>query len=304
MTIKEKKARLLLSVLSLLSIFLFLAAASSSAEARAARPLPSDSAPDRVRLLDYENGSAAGLLFLELDKSMSGPAGGKPAWHSLDSWSVESLTTLADDTASGVYDLVITGDEAFVKELENRGALLKRMPIFRSELILLGPPKSAGGFSGGKATEIMKQVFSASRIFFTPMNNVWITAQETALWREAGVPTPGANVNYVEAGREGLNLLLQVEEEGGYTLETAGTFAQYLTSTREPEPLEKLAGTGIYRTHYLCLIDHKGIHEKRRKNAEKLTEWLFGKDAPKLINGFSLAGIKPFEFVRGADASP
>lgn len=265
--------------------------------ASAASPVPSpfDSQPGRVRILDYENGSAAGLLFLEIDKAMGNPLPAKPAWQSFDRTSAGNPEQLAMDTASGAYDLVITGDEAFVKNLGDRGALLDRIPLFRSELILVGPKGDEKKFDGKKVAEIMKELFAAKKIFFTPMNDAWTGEQEARLWRDAGVSNPGANVNYVESGRDGLSLLLQVEEEGGYTLTTVDPLAQYLTSTRAPEPLVKIAGTGTFHTHFLCLVDHQGFREERTKNAEKLAEWLVGEKVSKVIDDFTLAGIKPFK---------
>lgn len=264
------------------------------ATAFAATPPAFDAMPGRVRILDYENGSAAGLLFLEIDKGMAGLLATKPAWQSHDRSSIDDPGQLALDVASGAFDLVVTGDEAFVKALGDRKALLDRIPLFKSELILLGPQADEKKSGGKKAPEIMKELFASKKIFFTPMNDPWIAAQETLLWHGAGVPNPGENTNYVESGRSGLGLLLQVEEEGGYTLATTGAFAQYMTSTRALLPLAKFAGTGTYRTHYLCLIDHQGFREERTKNAEKLAEWLVGEKARKTIDDFTLAGIRPF----------
>lgn len=260
----------------------------------AATPPAFDTTAGRVRILDYENGSAAGLLFLEIDKGMDGLLKTKPAWQSHDHASIDTPEQLALDVASGAFDLVITGDEAFAKDLGDRNALLDRIPLFRSELILVGPHGDGKKFEGRKTPELMKELFASKKIFFTPMHNAWIAAQEALLWRSAGVPNPEANTNYVESGRSDLSLLLQVEEEGGYTLTTTGAFAQYMTSTRAPEPLVKLASTGVYHRHYLCLIDHQGFREERTKNAEKLAEWLAGDKARQTINDFTLAGIRPF----------
>ncbi len=289
MTTPKKFVYLLLS-LSLIVLFL----AGESALAASPTPSPFGSQPGRVRILDYENGSAAGLLLLEIDRAMGNLLPVKPAWDSLDRISAGSPEQLAVSVASGTYDLVITGDEAFVKNLGDRGALQDRIPLFGSELILVGPKGEEKRYEGKKTAEIMKELFVAKKIFFTPMDDAWTGEQEAKLWREAGVSSPGTNVNYVESGRDDLSLLLQVEEEGGYTLTTAGAFAQYLTSTRAPESLVKMAGTGAFHTHYLCLVDHQGFREERTKNAEKLAEWLVGEKASKTINGFTLAEIRPF----------
>lgn len=263
-----------------------------SAGAHAAAP--PFASPVLARILDFENGSAAGLLFLAIDQKIESRFKMRPAWQSHDRASVDDAGPLADEAASGAFDIVITGDEAFVEEIAARGALLDRRPLFRSELILLGLLGNEKKFDGKETPEIMKALFDSGKIFFTPMGDAWITAREALLWREAGVSDPGDNVNYVESGRGGLSLLLQVEEEGGYTLATTGAFAQYMTSTRAPEPLVRLAGTGFYQTHYLCLIDHRGFRQERAQNAQKLAGWLIREEAARTINDFTLSEIRPF----------
>lgn len=249
---------------------------------------------DRVRILDFANGSASGLLFMELDKGIESQFKIKPAWHSRNRASADDITPLAIEAASGAFDAVVTGDEPFAEDLAERGALQSRTPLFYSELILLGPHADEKKFSGRGAAEIMKALFASEKLFFTPMEDAWISAQEAILWKKSGVSDPSENFHYVESGRTGVSLLLQVEEEGGYTLATADAFAQYMTSTREPEPLVKLTDTGLRRTHYLCLIDHRGFRQGRVKNAQTLAAWLSGDAAAKTIDNFTLAGIRPF----------
>jgi len=294
MTALTKIRMCLFALMSVVTVF----ALFTTRDARAAARPPYKPAPGRVRILDYENGSAAGLLLLELDKGLGGALGSKPAWHSLDSASADDADSLADETAGGAYELVVTGDDAFIRKLEERGAIKRQAALFTSELILVGPPAEKDRFEGSSAAEIMRRIFREGKLFFTPLNDAWMSAHETALWREADVSSPGENLNYVESGRGAFSLLLQVEDEAGFTLTTQGAFAQYMASTRSPEQLVKIASTGARRAHILCVIDHLGFRAERARNAEKTADWLTGESAAKIIGNFSLAGIKPFEPVK------
>lgn len=278
------------AIMAFTAMIFFLCAPS---ESQAGSPF-FGSAPGRLRILDYDNGSASRLLFLDIDREAGKVLKEKPAWQSNDSSAIDNPSKLASE-AAGAFDIVITGSTDFIRELEKIGAIRRRAPLFRSELILIGPHGDPRAGAGMKASEVMREIFANGKIFFSSMSDAWLAEQEKFLWTEAGVADPGANLNYVESGRDALSMLLQVEDEGAYTITAACEYAQYLTTTRTDAPNAKIAGTGIYRRYYICVIDHKGFREERTANADTFADWLIGEDGTRLINGFSLAGLKPFE---------
>jgi ABC-type tungstate transport system permease subunit len=240
------------------------------------------------------NSPPAQFLLMVFANSFKELAPVSPAWQTLPSESLEDRKALFDGLVIGAYDMIFTGDVEYTKKLDEMGMLRGVYPVFRERLILVGPDDFAPSPMGLGAGDIMKKIFTDQRLFFSPIKNKWIVESESAMWSGLGVKNPADNRQYVETGRDDVDALYLVGDEGGFMLVGEASFAQYVDSARTSAPIVKLADTEYYRTSYVCLISTFGFRKERTAAADKYVAWLKSDDGRKVIEDFNIGGITPF----------
>ena len=85
----------------------------------------------RVRIAECANTPAAQLLLYRCDRSLAEISSAPPAWQTLPAVTVDDHEKLRDVMTTGVYDIIITSDESYAKELLSRGVFREVVPIFR-----------------------------------------------------------------------------------------------------------------------------------------------------------------------------
>jgi ABC-type tungstate transport system permease subunit len=147
---------------------------------------------------------------------------------------------------------------------------------------------------GLSAEEIMSRISAGNELFFSFVMDGLARKYESELWRLADKIKAGENRGYVETSRDPLSALYQAADEGGFALVGEATYVQYAGSEREEPALVKMAGTDFFRVTQACLMDSYGFRKARSDGAAKYLDWLEGEDARKIIEDFSMGGMKPF----------
>lgn len=247
-------------------------------------------AMNKVRIAEYGNDPASQIFLMQLVRPFLSLNPLEPAWQTFDSGHLEKGTVLN-------YDMIFTGNEEYVKKLEEQGLLRSCFPLYREELILAAPPAESSAYAGSSATEVMRDLFSKNKLFFSLMGNEWVERSEHRLWEEAGIAKPGDNKYYVESGQDDVEALMQAGDENAYILIGEGSFAQYQDALRGGPLMQKLTGTGIYRTYYVCLVSSDDSKKLRAATADQYAAWLKSDKGHAFIDNFELGGIKPFKAI-------
>jgi ABC-type tungstate transport system permease subunit len=244
----------------------------------------------RVRVMECANSPAVQLLLYRCGQSLAEIGSVPPAWQTLPAETVDDHEKLRDVMTTGVYDIIITSDEGYAKELLSRGLVRKAVPIFRERVVLAGLARDLSGLG---VAEIMKSIFDEKLLFFSRLSDKAIIDAENELWRLAGIDRPGESRGYVETGRDEAGALFQADEEGGFILAGEASFALYLGSTSS-HVLSSLSDTGYFRTTYACLTENFGFRKIRTEDAEKYMEWFAGEDGKNVVSTFSIGELNPF----------
>ena len=283
------KTNRLFRIASLVCAFLMFSAREGPADESLVR---------RVRVAECHNSPPAQLLLVWLNRTMEGLADDPPVWQTLRASTEEEHENLNRASVIGVYDILFTGNEAHVRNLELQQLLRGSCPLFEERLIVVGPPGKVSGVKDLGIIDALRKIFADESLFFTAYRDPWIDEAAKSLFDQAGIEDPTANRQYVETGREDMDALIQAGDEGGFILTGEAAFAQYQDFQRGEEHLVKLRDTGISRTSYACLIANAGFRKERTRTADRYFEWLAGEEAKLAIEAFEIGGMKPFRAVR------
>jgi ABC-type tungstate transport system permease subunit len=256
-----------------------------------------------VRISEFANSPAAKMLLVALDSSFSRLTETTPSWKTMPSETAEDRENFLRPSVAGTFDMIFTSDQDAVRELFDQGLLRSFFPIFKEEIILVGPVAS-GDSAGSDASAVMGGIFHEGTHFFSLMTSEWSIRAEHEMWKSAGIENPGDNKNYVQSSRDDVTAMFQAGDEGAFLLVGAGAFAQYREAQREMPVLEKIAGTGVYRKTYLCLVKNSGFRRTQEETASRFAAWLAGGEATEAVNSFDLAGLRPFEWLPPLGAPP
>ena len=251
----------------------------------------------RVRIVECHNSPSAQLLLVWMGRTMGGLADDLPVWQTLQAGTEEEHEALNRASVIGIYDILFTGSEEHVRNLELQQLLRGTCPLFEERLILVGPPDKASEMKDLGILDMMKKIAAEEYLFFNQYKISWIDEAARSLFSQAESP-PDGNRQFVEIGREHVDALMQAGDEGAFILAGEATFAQYHDLQRDEEKLVKLRDTGISRTSYVCLMANAGFRRERTATADKYFEWLASEEAKRTIEEFEIGGIRPFKAVR------
>lgn len=252
----------------------------------------------RVRIAECFNSPPSGILFLQVNDVFLGLADAPPVWQTLVAKTKAERQNLERASVVGAYDMVITSDEGYVESLRKQGLLRRVAPIYAEHLLLVGPPELSSKKKELSVKATMKKIFEDEDLFFSSLDNTWVSGEEKKLWTQAGVARPYDNKNYVESGHDDIGLLIQAEDERGFALTGEASFAQYLDMQRYDTPLIVYADTAVIRTTHVCLIVNSGYRKARTEMADRYVDWLKSEAGAALIDSFSLGTIAPFRAVK------
>jgi ABC-type tungstate transport system permease subunit len=246
-----------------------------------------------VRISELANSQAAQFLLVVLNSSFLALTEVPPMWETLRSETLEGRDALLRSDVIGDFDMMFTSDYEAVRDLFDRGLLRSFFPVFSEEILLVGPDPSGDASEMG-AVAVMERIFREGMPFFSLMANEWSIKAEDILWQAAGIDDPGINKNYVQSSRDDVTAMFQAGDEGAFLLVGLGSYAAYRDVQRSSPALEKIAGTGVYKKSYVCLVKNSGFRKDRARTASMLASWLMGVEAGRIVDSFDIAGMTPF----------
>ncbi|MDR1515371.1 MAG: hypothetical protein LBS45_06730 [Synergistaceae bacterium] len=246
-----------------------------------------------VRISEFANSQAAQLLLVVLNSSFLALTEVPPTWETLRSETLEERDEILRASVIGTFDMIFTSDREAVDDLFDQGLLQGFFPVFSEEIVLVGPV-SSGDAAGIGAAGVMGRIFREGTHFFSLITNEWSLKAEYALWEASGIEDPGLNKNYVQSSRDDVTAMFQAGDEGAFLLVGEGSYAAYLNAQSSSPVLEKVAGTGVYRKSYVCLVKNSGYRKDRARIAAKLASWLMSDEAGIVVDSFDIAGVTPF----------
>ena len=205
----KRLKRLTWIILFAVSAALFGAAA---ARVYAAEPLLQPDTSGTVRIAEYLHSPAARILLMQMNAPLTALYASRPAWQTFEPSKNGENADIRSASIIGLYDIVFTDDERYIKDLESMGLLRQSAPLFAEEIILAGPADQGAG-EGSPVHDIMLRIFKENRLFIALMNNEFIKSEELKLWSRAGISSPSMNKNYIESGKDEVSALMQAGDE-------------------------------------------------------------------------------------------
>jgi ABC-type tungstate transport system permease subunit len=254
-----------------------------------------------VRISEFANSPAVQMLLVALDSEFEKLTESQSVWKTLPSGTAEEREESLRPSVAGTSDMIFTSDQEAARELFGQGLLRSFSPAFGEEIILVGPAEPGDSAASG-AGAVMGRVFREGAPFFSLMANEWSARAEQDIWKAEGIEDPGLNKNYVQSSRDDVTAMFQAGDEGAFLLVGEGAFAQYLGAQGSPPVLGKIAGTGVYRKSYVCLVKNSGFRKEQGEAASRFAAWLLSDEARETVDSFEIAGLRPFRWLHAFGA--
>ncbi|MBF0453097.1 MAG: substrate-binding domain-containing protein [Candidatus Magnetomorum sp.] len=169
---------------------------------------------------------------------------------------------------------------------------MKRMEIMYNDFIIIGPPEDPAKVKGLSIENALKIIRDKQKIFVSRGDNSGTHKKEKQLWEKANLAIPDRESWYVQTGQGMLTSIRVATERSGYILTDRGTFIKFAHNYKGKPPLVcQIEGDTCLKNQYSVIcINPKHCPTSRFQTAQKLSQWLTGKEAQKLIGDFKLLG--------------
>ena len=177
-------------------------------------------------------------------------------------------------------------------QLEEEFAGAQRLPLMRSEFVLVGPPADPATVRGLPLAAALRQIAARQGAFLSRADGSGTNLAERGLWTEALGRVPADEEWYRGASVAMAKLLLIAAAKGSYAVSDSATYA-YLRA-RQDLALEVLARDepGRANVYSVMLPDAAGA------DARSFAAWLRADEARALIDGYRIAGQPAFTALR------
>jgi len=178
----------------------------------------------------------------------------------------------------------------------DKGFGIERREIMYNDFVLIGPAEDPAGIRGKNVAEALQAIRSSQNIFVSRGDESGTHKMEQALWNSANVTTPEQEHWYRQSGQGMLATINVAGELKGYTLTDRGTYIKYESSAEGKPPLVILVqGDAVLLNQYsIILVEPKHCPSVEYDKAKKLSDWLAGDEAQRLIGEFKLLGKQLF----------
>ena len=189
----------------------------------------------------------------------------------------------------GNADVLMVHAPSAEKELMDAGHGVDRRLVMYNYFLVVGPASDPAGIQGmGSASEALKAIADAGRLFVSRGDDSGTHRKEMAFWRDVGVDPTGESW-YQETGQGMGGTLLIASEKEGYTLTDQATYARLGKRLRlEPMVDGDPVLINIYHVIRVNPEKHGGLNVE---GAKAWADFLVSPEAQRLIGDF---GVEEF----------
>ena len=194
-------------------------------------------------------------------------------------------------------DVLLVHAPGAEKAYVEAGHGVDRREVMFNDFVLIGPAADPAGIKGKSVSDALAAVEAKGAVFASRGDNSGTHKKELTLWKAAGKSAPDKAKWYIQTGQGMLSTINVAAERGGYTMTDRGTYIKYEDTQGGNPPLKILVeGDAVLKNQYSVLaINPKKCEKAQYALARKLSDWLAGAEAQKLIGDFKLLGKQLFK---------
>lgn len=196
----------------------------------------------------------------------------------------------------GDVDVVLSHSPAAEIAFVEEGAGTARLPVMRSEFLLLGPPVDpVGADSLGDPVRALARIAERAQPFVSRADDSGTHARELELWQRAH--TTPSWPDYIEAGTGMADALRLASQRRAYILADRPTFEMM----RDELDLRIVSAGGAELSNpYSVLLV---TNARNPEGARHFAEWIRGETAQRLIADYGRTTARPALFTPAADTT-
>lgn len=193
-------------------------------------------------------------------------------------------------------DILLVHAPQAEKKFIKKGFGINRRKIMYNDFVIIGPANDPAQIKGKKIVDLLKIINNKKYKFSSRGDNSGTHKKEISLWKSAGIAVPDKQKWYIQTGQGMLATINIAAEHKAYALTDRGTYIKYETNKKGKPPLVILAeGDSLLFNQYSIITINPGLCKNTRAVlCQKLTAWLTGKQAQKIIKEFKLNNKKLF----------
>ncbi len=197
--------------------------------------------------------------------------------------------------AAGDVDAVLVHARAAEEKFLAAGHGMHRREIMYNDFVLIGPSDDPAGIGGAaSAAEALRRIAAAKAPFVSRGDDSGTHKKERSLWKAAGLGEAPDGSWYRPAGA-GMGATLNVAS--GMNAYVMADRASWLNFGNKGDLKLLYAGDPALFNQYAYIPVNPEKHPNVKADlALKLEDWLVGKTAEKLINGYRIQGEQLFTF--------
>jgi tungstate transport system substrate-binding protein len=165
-----------------------------------------------------------------------------------------------------------------------------------NDFVLIGPPGDPANIKGKRVSEALQAIESTGSTFISRGDDSGTNKKERALWKHANLLLPEKESWYRQSGQGMLASINITAEHNGYTMTDRGTYFKYKSVAKLKAALVILVeGDNMLLNQYSIIpVNPKHCANAKFRKAQKLSEWMTGVEAQRLIGEFKLLGKQLF----------
>ncbi len=193
-------------------------------------------------------------------------------------------------------DVLLIHDPQSEKVFVDSGYGLVRREIMYNDFVLIGPAGDPADIRGKNVSGALQAIKASEAVFVSRGDNSGTHKKEGILWQVSEMSIPQKATCYRESGQGMLATINIAAELNGYTLTDRGTYIKYESVTKgNPELVILVEDDPVLLNQYSIIpVNPKHCPDAKHEMAEKLSDWMAGREGQNLIRDYKLSGKKLF----------
>lgn len=173
---------------------------------------------------------------------------------------------------------------------------INRQPIMYNDFVVIGPKSDPADIRGKTTKAALNAIRASGSRFVSRGDDSGTHKKEIALWQAAGMTPPDKASWYIQTGQGMLPSINIAAERSGYIMTDRGTYIKYAHDKGGNPPLVIVVeGGDMLRNQYSVIqVSPENCPDVRADQARAFSQWMAGKQAQQLIDGFRLLDKKLF----------
>ena len=199
----------------------------------------------------------------------------------------------------GDADVVLAHAPEAERPLADSGFVLNRRLVMHNDFLFVGPAEDPAGLRGlSDAVAAMRRLAERKPPFISRGDQSGTHLKEQALWRRAGLASPGRGAWYVESGQGMAATLQMADQKRAYTLTDRAT---YLAWRDKLELIPMVEGDSLlFNVYHVMEVNPRNAPRVNTAGGRALADFFVSAEAQALIGAFGRSRFGQSLFVPDA----